>query len=121
MNLQTEFEFTLPRGFLDKKGTLHRKGIMRLATALDEVEPLRDARVHTNHAYLSIVLLARVVTQLGTIAPLTAETIEGLFASDLAFLQTFYSQINEQGVTVFEITCPHCRQKSAVDLARLEE
>ena len=94
MSLQTEFPFTLPKGFVDKHGTLHREGLMRLATARDEIEPLRDARVQENEAYLTVIVLSRVITQLGSHPQVTPATIEGLFVDDLAFLQDFYTSIN---------------------------
>lgn len=94
MALQTEYSFTLPRGFPDSAGTLHREGKMRLATAADEIEPLRDPRVKENEAYLTVVVLARVITQLGTVMNITPRVVESLFASDLAYLQDFYSTIN---------------------------
>jgi hypothetical protein len=94
MTLQTEFPFTLPKGYVDKSGTLHREGVMRLATARDEIEPLRDARVQENEAYLTVIVLSRVVTQLGTHPQVTPATIENLFVDDLAFLQDFYGRIN---------------------------
>jgi len=93
--LQTEFEFTLPRGYIDSHGTLHKKGKMRLATAMDEIAPLRDPRVRANQAYLIIILLARVVTQLGTVDVIDTGVIENLFSADLAFLQNLYRKINE--------------------------
>lgn len=94
MSLQTEFEFTLPKGYVDKQGELHRTGTMRLATARDEIEPLRDLRVAENEAYLTVIMLARVVTRLGTINEVTPNVIEGLFAADLAYLQEFYGIVN---------------------------
>lgn len=94
MTLQTEFPFTLPKGYVDKHGTLHRAGVMRLATARDEIEPLRDARVRENEAYLTVIVLSRVVTQLGTHPQVTPATIESLFVDDLGFLQDFYTRIN---------------------------
>src|SRR5579863_4627667 len=93
--LQTEFEFVLPRGYIDSHGTLHKKGKMRLATAMDEIAPLRDPRVRANQAYLIIILLARVVTQLGTVDVIDTGVIENLFSADLAYLQDFYREINE--------------------------
>ena len=93
--LQTEFEFTLPKGYVDSDGNVHKKGRMRLATAIDEIAPLRDPRVRSNQAYLVIILLARVVTQLGTVEHIDTGVIEGLFSADLAFLQDFYRKINE--------------------------
>jgi hypothetical protein len=102
MTLQTEFPFTLPKGFIDKTGVLHREGVMRLATARDEIEPLRDARVQENDAYLTVIVLSRVVTQLGTHPQVTPATIENLFVDDLAFLQDFYQAINFGDQTALE-------------------
>jgi hypothetical protein len=93
--LQTEFDFLLPRGFVSPDGTLHRKGRMRLATAMDEIAPLRDPRVKANQAYLVIILLARVITQLGEIEVIDTGVVENLFSADLAYLQEFYRKINE--------------------------
>ena len=93
--LQTEFEFTLPRGYVDSHGNLHKKGRMRLATAMDEIAPLRDPRVRANQAYLVIILLSRVITQLGTVEVIDTGVVENLFSADLAFLQDFYRRINE--------------------------
>jgi phage FluMu protein gp41 len=93
--LQTEFEFTLPRGYIDRNGTLHKKGRMRMATAMDEIAPLRDPRVRANQAYLVIILLARVITQLGDVEVIETGVIENLFSADLAYLQNFYQKINE--------------------------
>lgn len=93
--LQTEFEFTLPRGYVDQEGTLHKKGRMRLATAMDEIAPLRDPRVRSNQAYLVIILLSRVITQLGTVDVIDTGVVENLFSTDLAYLQDFYRKINE--------------------------
>ena len=94
MSLQTEYDFTLPKGFVDSSGTLHKKGTMRLATARDEIGPLRDRRVIENEAYLTVVILARVVTKLGTLDDVTTKTIEELFTADLAYLQDLYGIIN---------------------------
>ena len=95
MALQTEFEFTLPRGYVDGEGNLHRQGVMRLATAMDEIAPMRDHRVQANQAYLVIILLARVITQLGSVEVIDTGVIENLFSADLAYLQDFYRKINE--------------------------
>lgn len=92
--LQTEYSFTLPRGFVDSGGTLHREGKMRLATAADEIEPLRDPRVRENEAYLTVVVLSRVISRLGSVSTITPRVVESLFASDLAYLQNFYSIVN---------------------------
>jgi hypothetical protein len=91
---KTEFEFTLPCGYLDEDGTLHRDGVMRRATAADEILPLKDARVVKNPAYLVVVLLSRVLTRLGGVPSITTKVVEGLYATDLAFLQNLYNEIN---------------------------
>ncbi|MEJ2210012.1 MAG: phage tail assembly protein [Anaerolineae bacterium] len=119
MSLQTEFEFTLPRGYVDQAGNLHRTGVMRLATAMDEIAPLRDLRVRSNQAYLVIILLSRVIVRLGDLSQVSTSVIENLFAADLAYLQAFYRQINEQGTSVVELTCPECNAKFELDLADL--
>jgi hypothetical protein len=115
--LRTEFPFELPRGYVDSSGTVHRSGVMRLATARDELVPLRDDRVRENPQYLTVVLLARVVTRLGAIADVHAGIIEDLFASDLAFLQDLYRQVNSEGHTRAAVACPECGHRFAVDLA----
>jgi hypothetical protein len=97
MTLQTEFDFTLPRGYVDRDGNLHRAGVMRLATARDEIEPMRDPRVVDNEAYLTVILLSRVITQLGEVTQVTPKTVEGLFAADLAYLQDLYEAVNFGG------------------------
>ncbi len=117
--LQTEFEFTLPRGYVDGEGNLQQTGIMRLATAYDEIAPLRDPRVRANQAYLVIILLSRVITRLGTITNVTPKTIEGLFSADLAFLQRFYRRINETGLSSVPVACPECGKEFEVDFGRL--
>lgn len=93
--LQTEFEFTLPKGYLDENGNLHRKGVMRLATAMDEIVPLRDPRVKSNPAYATVIILSRVITTLGALEEVSPQVVEGFFACDLSYLQKFYRQINE--------------------------
>lgn len=119
IGLQTEFEFTLPKGYVDQDGNLHRDGIMRLATAMDEIVPLQDRRVRDNQAYLVIVLLSRVITKLGTLPSINTGVIENLFAADLAYLQTLYRRINEEGTTLFPVACPECQHQFEVDLASL--
>ncbi len=92
---QTEFEFTLPKGYLDTDGNLHRKGVMRLAKAIDEIVPLRDPRVKSNPAYATVIILSRVITRLGALEEVTPAIIEDLYACDLNYLHKFYRQINE--------------------------
>jgi hypothetical protein len=116
-SLRTEYPFVLPRGYVDEGGTIHRDGAMRLATARDEILPQRDPRVRDNEAYLTVLLLARTVTRLGTVSPISPATIEGLFASDLAFLQDLYRRINQEGTTQAAVTCPACRHEFTVEMA----
>lgn len=116
-SLRTEFAFTLPRGYIDGDGATHCNGVMRLATARDEILPQRDPRVRENEAYLTVILLSRVVTRLGSVAQITPATIEGLFASDLAFLQDLYRRVNSEGHTQVAVTCPSCSHQFAVDVA----
>jgi hypothetical protein len=115
--LQTEYPFVLPRGFVDDSGTVHRHGVMRLATARDEILPLRDPRVRENEAYLSVLLLSRVLVRLGTLADVHAGIVERLFAADLAFLQDLYRRINQEGHTQASVTCPACNHGFTVDVA----
>ena len=114
--LQTEFAFTLPLGYADADGNLHREGVMRLATAFDEIVPLKDPRVHNNPAYLLIILLSRVVTRLGAMEQINPKVVEGLFAADLAYLQDFYRRINEAGHNVVRAQCPHCERQFELEL-----
>jgi hypothetical protein len=106
--MQTEFPFTLPRGYVDAEGAIHREGAMRLATAQDEVLPLKDPRVQTNPGYFVVILLARVVTRLGDLPDVNPRIVEGLFAGDLAYLEDLYQRINENGHARLAVTCPHC-------------
>jgi len=115
---QTEFEFTLPLGYLDQDGQAHREGVMRLATAADEILPLKDPRVQSNPAYLVLILLSRVVTRLGSLDAVNPKVIEGLFAADLAYLQEFYNRINANGARALRVVCPHCRQDFEVEPER---
>ncbi len=113
----TEFEFELPRGYVDRNGDVHRRGAMRLATARDELLPLHDDRVREQPAYLTVVLLARVITRLGTLQEVHAGIVENMFASDLAFLQDLYRRINQEGHTRASVTCPSCHHEFTVDVA----
>ena len=115
--LQTEFAFELPTGYLDDSGELHRRGTIRLARARDEILPLRDPRVRDNEAYLTVLLLARTITRLGSVPAITPAVIEGMFAPDLAFLQDLYRRVNSEGHTSASVTCPSCRTEFAVDVA----
>ena len=115
--MRTEFDFELPRGYVDASGAVHREGSMRLATARDELIPLRDDRVRENPAYLTVVLLARVITRIGTITDVHAGVVENLFAADLAFLQDLYRRVNTEGHTRAAVTCPACQHRFAVDVS----
>jgi hypothetical protein len=114
--LQTEFRFELPRGYVSDSGEIHREGVMRLATARDEIMPLRDPRVRDNESYLTVLLLSRVVTRLGSLPEVTPAVVEGLFASDLAFLQDLYRRVNQEGHTLTAVTCPACAHEFQVDV-----
>jgi len=115
--LRTEFTFVLPRGYVDGNGVVHRDGVMRLATARDELIPLKDDRVRENSSYLSVVLLARVVMRIGEIDDVHAGIIENLFAADLAFLQDMYRRINQEGHTRTAVHCPSCQHDFDVDVS----
>ena len=116
--LQTEYEFTLPFGFVDDDDTLHREGVMRLSTALDEVEAAQDARGRANDAYLSILLLARVVTRLGPIAPVSVDVIERLFSADFVYLQDLFVRLNDVAEDIVETQCPSCGTRFPIDLTQ---
>jgi len=117
MAFKTEYKFTLPRGYVDGDGKLHKEGTMRLATARDEILPLQDYRVQANRAYLVIILLSRVVSRLGEITLVNVDVIENLFSTDLAFLQEFYRKINEEGgAPKHHVACPKCGHEMDVDM-----
>jgi hypothetical protein len=113
--LATEFDFALPKGYVDSAGTVHREGTMRLATAGDEILPQKDSRVQSNPAYLVVVLLSRVITRLGSVDAINPRVVEGLFASDLAYLQEFYNRINSAQSRKIGVACPHCQQAFEVE------
>lgn len=113
---QTEHEFTLPLGYADAEGNLHREGVMRLATAGDEILPLKDPRVQTNEAYLIVILLARVITRLGSMAQVNPKVIEGLYAADLTYLQELYNRINRNGRAAVPAVCPRCEHAFETEL-----
>jgi hypothetical protein len=113
--LQTEFEFTLPKGYIDKNGDLHRQGIMRLANAKDEIAPLQDPRVQHNSAYLVVILLSRVITRLGELKDINPVVVENLFSADLAYLQDFYRRINTNGHAQMKVMCPDCENVFELD------
>jgi len=119
--MRTEVEFTLPRGYVGADGTLHREGTMRLATARDEIEPLRDPEVRQNEAYLSVLLLSRVVTKLGDVTDVTPDLIENLYAADFDHLQRLYERLNMDGEAVGSVRCPECSNTFEVDLSEIED
>lgn len=119
MTVQTEFEFTLPRGYVDAAGEVHRHGRMRLATAHDEVDVMADARVQANETFLPILLLSRVVVELGTLMAVTPQTIAGLFASDLLHLQDLYLRLNSAENVFVGAICPHCSRHFRLQVAPL--
>ena len=114
--LQTEFEFQLPQGYVDDDGNRHREGVMRLATAADEIKPLKDPRVRANSAYLTVILLARVITRLGTLDDVSTHVVEQLYVSDLEYLQELYEQINEGRHEELDVTCPACDATMSLQL-----
>jgi len=116
---KTEFEFTLPKGYVDANGNLHKKGIMRLANAKDEIAPLADYRVQQNRAYLVIIILSRVITKLGNLSDINPGVIENMYSADLSYLQDFYRQINEEGTTAIPSVCPSCGHQFDVDMGSL--
>lgn len=116
MAFKTEYEFTLPLGYVDKDGTVHRHGAMRLATAKDEILPLQDGKVQKNRSYLIVVLLSRVISRLEGVSMINTGVIEDLFAEDLRYLQNFYQQINRTGSPNVDVRCPHCKEAFQVDL-----
>jgi hypothetical protein len=120
MSFQTEFPFTLQRGYVDENANLHKEGIMRLATAADEILPAKDPRVNANPAYLTIIVLARVVTKLGSLPSINTKVIESLFVSDLAYLKKFYDKINVDGNLKIHATCPKCENKFETEMESLE-
>jgi hypothetical protein len=119
--MQTQVEFTLPRGYVDELGEVHRSGVMRLATARDEIEPLREVEVRQNAAYLSVLLLARTVVRIGTVAEITPALIENLYAADFDHLQRLYERINTDGEVVGIVSCPECANRFEVDLTEIED
>lgn len=120
MGFQTEFSFELPKGYVDENGNLHKKGRMRLATAADEILPMRDPRVQQNPSYLTIIMLSRVITKLGDLHSIDTKVIEQIFTSDLAFLQNFYQRINELENPNLKTQCPKCDHAYEVPLDFLE-
>ena len=119
--MQTEIAFTLPRGYVDERGAVHREGRMRLATARDEIEPLREVEVRQNQAYLSVLLLSRTITSIGDVTDITPQLVEGLFAADFDHLQRLYERINSDGDAVGVVNCPACAHKFEVDMTEVED
>ena len=111
MAFQTEYEFMLPRGYLDPSGMLHKEGTMRLATAGDEILPLKDPRVQQNPGYLTVILMARVITRLGSLPAVDTRVIENLYTADLSYLQDMYERINNMESPCYQSLCPHCGQE----------
>jgi hypothetical protein len=119
--MRTEYAFTLPLGYVDEGGKVHREGSMRLATARDEIEPLRDPAVRQNEAYLAVLLLSRVVTRIGDLTDVGPSTVEQLYAADFDHLQRLYERLNTDGEKVGSITCPECSHAFEVDLSEIED
>ncbi len=119
--MHTEITFTLPRGYVDRDGGVHREGRMRLATARDELEPLRDPLARRSDAHLSVLVLSRVITRLGTVAAVDRDVVEGLFAADFDHLQKLYERVNGDPDAVGTVTCPHCDEPFEVDLTDVQD
>jgi hypothetical protein len=119
--LQTEYDFSLPMGYVDESGTLHKTGKMRLATAADEILPMKDPRVQSNPAYLTVILLSRVVTNLGDLRMITPLVVENLFTADFAHLQEMYTRINQIGSNEIKAVCPKCEHKFDVEVQSVGE
>ena len=119
MMFQTDYDFSLPLGYVDAEGNLHKDGVMRLSTAADEILPLKDPRVQSNQAYLVVILLSRVVTRLGSLAQVNPKVIEGLYAADLAYLQEFYNEINTNGNSLKQVTCPKCEHEFGLEQSNM--
>lgn len=119
--IQTEYSFQLPIGFQDEAGNLHREGIMRLATAADEILPLKDPRVQSNEAYLIVILMSRVLTKLGSVQAINPKVIEGMYAADLAYLQELYNRINRTGKSSVKTTCPKCAHEFDLEIEQSGE
>jgi hypothetical protein len=115
--LQTEYPFTLPRGYVDRRGRVRRAGVMRLATARDEIAPQADPRVRANPAYLTVVLLARTVVRLEGVDEVDTDVVEGMFAADLAFLQDLYRSINQRRASRAQASCPQCGHEFELETA----
>jgi hypothetical protein len=109
--LVTEFEFTLPRGLVDREGVIHRQGVMRLATAKDEITVQKDRRTQENPGYGMLVMFSLVINRLGTMSKVTPEMLESLFSLDLGYLREFYNRINQQGNARMSVNCPHCHSQ----------
>jgi len=120
MAFQTEYNFELPKGYVDDSGNLHKKGIMRLATAADEILPLRDPRVQQNPGYITVIILARVITTLGDMKGLDTKVIEKLFTADLSYLNDFYQRINQMELPTYRVICPHCEKVFDAEISMME-
>ena len=120
MSFETEFPFTLPKGYVDMDGNLHREGVMRLANAGDEIIPLRDPRVQQNPGYLTIILLSRVIVRLGSIPAVDTNVIEKLYTMDMAYLQDLYQRINTMEMPLYQGVCPHCNEKIEIPVNFME-
>lgn len=116
MKSQTEYPFTLPHGYVDAYGAVHREGVMRLATALDEIVPLKEAKVQSNPGYLGVILLARVVSRLGDLPQVNPRVIEELPVADFAYLQSFYRRLNQNGHARLTVSCPECAHTFEVEV-----
>jgi len=114
--LLTEFNFMLPRGLVDASGVVHQQGVMRLATARDELVAHKHRHVQTYPEYLMLVLLSQVITHLGTLESISPEDLENLFTQDLAYLRELFNRINQVGSAKLPVQCPQCSHRFQTEL-----
>jgi hypothetical protein len=117
MSAMTQFEFQLPKGLVDERGDRYQTGVMRLATARDEILLQKNRQAQDNAAYGALVMLAQVIVKLGDRTEITPEFLENLFTLDLAYLREFYNRINQEGDATIPVSCPACRQQFRTELA----
>lgn len=114
--LLTEFTFILPRGLVDANGVIQQQGVMRLATARDELLAQKHRHVQAYPEYVTLVLLSQVITQLGTLEAVSPEDLENLFTQDLAYLRELYNRVNQVGSAKLSVHCPQCSHRFQTDM-----
>ena len=114
-----EYEFYLPIGYEDDRGVFHRRGKMRLATALDEIEINNSPQSKLKTRYRDCLLFSRVLESLGTLTEITPEVIENLYEADFIYLQMLYNKLNSDYNEHVITKCPHCGHVNSTDLTDL--